>query len=110
MYLLTNEIEEDVETLKKIILENIPTEQIWLFGSYAYGTPNENSDIDVYVVMKDNSTIRELDAMVAVDVARYKKIHRPLDILVVKSEKFMKRKEIPTIERKIVREGIKIYG
>jgi hypothetical protein len=48
--------------------------------------------------------------MVAVDMARYKKIYRPIDILVVKSEQFIKRKEIPTIERKIVREGIKIYG
>jgi len=110
MNLLTNEIKEDIEVLKEIILENIPTEQIWLFGSYAYGTPNKNSDIDVYVVMKDNSSMRELDAMVAVDMARYKKIHRPLDIVVVKSEKFTKRKEIPTIERTIVREGIKIYG
>jgi len=110
MSLLAGEIKEDIEVLKKIILENIPTEQIWLFGSYAYGTPNKNSDIDVYVVMKDNSSMRELDAMVAVDMARYKKIHRPLDVLVVKSEEFMKRKEIPTIERKIVREGIKIYG
>ncbi|MCL1948105.1 MAG: nucleotidyltransferase domain-containing protein [Chitinivibrionia bacterium] len=110
MNLIANEIKEDIEILKKIILENIPTEQIWIFGSYAYGTPNKNSDIDVCVVMKDFSTMRELDAMVAVDVARYKIIHRPLDILVVKSEKFKKRKEIPTIERKIVREGIKIYG
>jgi len=24
-----------------------------LFGSYAYGTPNEDSDIDLYVVTKD---------------------------------------------------------
>ena len=107
---MTSEIKKDIETLKKIIIKNVPTEQIWLFGSYAYGTPDKNSDIDVFVVMKENSPIRELDAMVAVDVARYKKINRPLDILVAKSENFKKRREIPTIERKIFREGIKIYG
>ncbi len=27
---------------------------ILLFGSYAYGTPDENSDIDILVVTKDN--------------------------------------------------------
>ncbi|HRF57283.1 MAG TPA: nucleotidyltransferase domain-containing protein [Campylobacterales bacterium] len=25
-----------------------------LFGSYTYGTPDENSDIDLYVVTKDD--------------------------------------------------------
>ena len=30
------EIRDDLETLKAIILEKVPTDQIWLFGSYAY--------------------------------------------------------------------------
>lgn len=108
--MLVGEIKKDIETMKDIILKNVPTKQIWLFGSYAYGTPNKDSDIDLYVVMNDNSDMRELDAMVAIDAARYKKINKPLDVLVSKSKIFEKRKEIPTIERKIFREGIKIYG
>ena len=32
------EIKDDLETLKEIILQKVPTDQIWLFGSYAYGT------------------------------------------------------------------------
>ena len=41
------EIKDDLEILKEIILEKVPTDQIWLFGSYAYGTPNKNSDNEI---------------------------------------------------------------
>lgn len=46
----------DIEALKHEIVERLkPLEpdKIILFGSYAYGTPNEDSDIDLYVVTKD---------------------------------------------------------
>ena len=46
------EIKDDLETLKEIILEKVPTDQIWLFGSYAYGTPHKDSYIDIYIVTK----------------------------------------------------------
>ena len=47
----------DIEELKKEIVERfIPLnpEKIILFGSYAYGIPGEDSDIDLYVVTSDN--------------------------------------------------------
>ncbi|SMC09490.1 nucleotidyltransferase domain-containing protein [Nitratiruptor tergarcus] len=46
----------DIEKLKKEIVERLkPLEpdKIILFGSYAYGEPNEESDIDLYIVTKD---------------------------------------------------------
>jgi len=30
-------------------------EMIYLFGSYAWGTPDKESDIDLYIVVKDSS-------------------------------------------------------
>lgn len=40
-----------------IVEKLLPTEpeKIILFGSYAYGEPNENSDIDILVVAKDET-------------------------------------------------------
>ncbi len=35
-------------------LKKIDPEKVILFGSYAYGTPTEDSDIDLYVVTKDD--------------------------------------------------------
>lgn len=47
----------DIELLKHEIIERLKplnVEKVILFGSYAYGTPNEESDIDLYVVTKDD--------------------------------------------------------
>jgi len=46
----------NIEELKHEIVERLKPldpEKVILFGSYAYGTPNEDSDIDLYVVTKD---------------------------------------------------------
>ena len=31
---------EDINKIRDIIIKTVPTEKIYLFGSYAYGTPN----------------------------------------------------------------------
>jgi len=105
------EIKDDLETLKEIILEKVPTDQIWLFGSYAYGTPHKDSDIDIYIVMKDDAQMRELDAMSEVHGARiFRRTKKPVDILALKRNRFDYRAENFSMERKIKREGVKIYG
>jgi len=47
----------DIEKLKPLIIEKLKPlnpVRIILFGSYAYGTPNENSDVDLYIVTNDD--------------------------------------------------------
>jgi len=54
----------DIEVLKDEIVERLKPlnpDKIILFGSYAYGTPNEDSDIDLFLV-KDTED-RNYDAM-----------------------------------------------
>jgi predicted nucleotidyltransferase len=49
----------DIEVLKNEIVERLKPlkpDKIILFGSYAYGTPNEESDIDLFLI-KDDLTI-----------------------------------------------------
>lgn len=78
----------DIEALKHEIVERLKPldpDKIILFGSYAYGTPNEDSDIDLYVVTKDefipqsyeekrnvtraiSSAIRDLRSKTAIDL------------------------------------------
>lgn len=46
-----------IESIKKEIIENLRTidpVKVILFGSYAYGTPDQDSDIDLYIVTKEN--------------------------------------------------------
>ncbi|MCL2312281.1 MAG: nucleotidyltransferase domain-containing protein [Firmicutes bacterium] len=105
------EIKDELETLKEIILEKVPTDQIWLFGSYAYGIPHKDSDIDIYIVMKDDAQMRELDAMDEVNGGRIeRRMLKPCDILALKRSRFDYRAENFSMERKIKKEGVKIYG
>lgn len=48
----------DIELIKKEIVDRLrPLDpaKVILFGSYAWGKPDEDSDIDLYVVTKDDS-------------------------------------------------------
>lgn len=49
----------DIEALKPEIIERLMPlnpDKIILFGSYAYGTPNEDSDIDLFIVKSIDKT------------------------------------------------------
>ena len=102
-------VKTEINKLKEHIISAVPVEQIYLFGSYAYGNPGVDSDLDIFVVIKDEVKIRELDASILIrqKIADYQTM--PLDLIVVKKSQYMERKAAPTLERKIAREGILIY-
>jgi len=60
------------------IVEYFRPEKIILFGSYAYGTPSPDSDVDLLVVMP---TRNELEQAVRID-ERIRRRGFPLDLLV----------------------------
>ncbi|PIU29024.1 MAG: nucleotidyltransferase domain-containing protein [Candidatus Hydromicrobium americanum] len=103
-------IRDELNTLKDIIIKTIPVGRIFLFGSYADGKPNIDSDLDIYVVMSDNAKIKEIDAMKLIRKAIRDKKTMPVDIVVIKENKFNKRKSSITIERQIEQDGILLYG
>ncbi|GHV76657.1 hypothetical protein AGMMS49942_14780 [Spirochaetia bacterium] len=104
-------IRNELDTLTKIIVDTVPVDQIYLFGSYAYGTPRKDSDLDLYVVLSDEAPMRDLEAMDAIGLAIYKKQNRAIDLLVHKKDKFLDRSTgKTTIERVVLTEGMKIYG
>lgn len=103
-------IQDELNILKDIILETVPVEQIFLFGSYAGGTPHVDSDLDLYVVMSDNVNIREIDVMRLIRKAIRDRKTMSVDVIVGKKDKFNQLKSIPGIERQIMREGMVLYG
>jgi len=46
-------INNEILAVKEIILKTVDCEKIYLFGSYANNTQRENSDYDLYVVLKN---------------------------------------------------------
>jgi predicted nucleotidyltransferase len=61
------------------IVSKLRPEKIILFGSYAYGNPTPDSDVDLLVIMKTKA--REIDRYIAVSNILYPR-QFPLDILV----------------------------
>jgi predicted nucleotidyltransferase len=107
---MNNIIRSELETLKEIIIRTVPVEQIWLFGSYAYGIPQKDSDLDLYIVLKDEITMRMVDAAITIRQAIGRKKTMPVDVVTNTLSKYNERTQLPTLERTISREGIKIYG
>ena len=103
-------LKQNLDDITKIIADTVPVESIYLFGSYAYGNPNKDSDLDLYIVFKDELPMRELDAIRSVRIAIDHLKNMPMDILGLKQNRFDDRKIYATLERKIAREGIKLYG
>ncbi|MCL2513236.1 MAG: nucleotidyltransferase domain-containing protein [Oscillospiraceae bacterium] len=102
-------IQKELDLIKESILKTVPAEEIYLFGSYAYGTPREDSDLDIYVVVPDDAgNLTELQADVRMEL--WNKKSRPLDLLMGRNKVFNRRKTSPTLERVIYRDGVKLYG
>jgi len=107
---MDKEIQSEVDKLKELIINAVPVEQIYLFGSYAYGTPHKDSDLDLYIVLKDNLPMRDLDAGLQISLAIARKKSMPVDIIAKNKKDFLSRLEDYTLERKVTRDGIRIYG
>jgi predicted nucleotidyltransferase len=99
---------EEIPKIRDMILETLgdDCEKIILFGSYAYGTPREESDIDIYVVLKDGSK-NPLLAMEDIGVAFVKhKYYEPVDVLANYKSRYAYRSMGPTLERTIANKGV----
>ncbi|MDR2571746.1 MAG: nucleotidyltransferase domain-containing protein [Oscillospiraceae bacterium] len=106
---MNEQLRESLEIVKESVLKAVPATAIYLFGSHAYGEPNADSDLDIYVVvpkkeMCDSETYSEIV------MGMYKKVSTPVDLFLREESAFNYRVSAPTLERKIHREGIKVYG
>ena len=107
---MDQKIQKELDLIKDTIINTVPTEAIYLFGSYAYGSPNQESDLDIYVVIPDIVQTHPLDVGIAIRKnLRYKK-SMAIDLLVGKSSVFNRRKQSLTLENTIAEEGLMIYG
>lgn len=69
---------KDIRNKVRTIAENFDPEKIILFGSYASGTPNPDSDVDLMVIINTESSTWEL----SVEISQLLKHSFPIDIIV----------------------------
>ena len=107
---MDTKIQAELDKLKELIVNAVPVEQIFLFGSHAYGAPRDGSDLDLYVVLSDDVPMRDLDAGLQIRMAIARKKSMPVDIVAKKKSDFLSRLDDITLERTVSQDGIRIYG
>ncbi len=98
-----------IEEAKNRLVKVYDPLAIYLFGSYAWGTPDEDSDLDFLVVVdktdekRHGMLVKGHRALIDLDVSK--------DIIVYTKDEFDQRAEdITTLGYKIKRSGRKIYA
>ena len=99
------DILKSIEKYIEIISKYYKIDAIILFGSYAKGTNNENSDIDIAVVSSDITDTFD-------DMAKLMRLTWEIDLRIephpIKTEEF-KENETPFIDE-VIKTGIELYA
>ena len=87
------------------VAERFLPDKIILFGSYAYGTPNEDSDVDILVVMPCRDRINQ-----AVDIRWHLPVPFSMDLIVRTPKQLAERLRIgDSFMTEIVTQGKVLY-
>ena len=110
----TVRLSEELETRIIDALAPLHPEKVILFGSYAWGEPTEDSDIDLYVVTQDDflpATWREKRDIVRAVSNRILDLRTEYAIDLIVHTKPMHRQFIETdssFARQVVNEGVRL--
>lgn len=97
------------EVMNKIS-KKFNTKKIFLFGSYAYGQPSNDSDLDICIII-DLDNKRKIDMVRDIRRELSSLFKSPLDILLYEESEFNERANLKnTLEYKILKNGLMIDG
>ena len=104
-------INKEIIAIKDCILQAVGSdcEKIILFGSHAYGSPGENSDYDVFVILKDSAEKPILILQKIYGKLAQNPNYKTVDVLANYRSRFEVRSKLPTIERTIAQKGVILY-
>ena len=100
----------EIRQIADIIRQAVPAERIYLFGSYAYGTPNEHSDYDFYVVIPDGS-MRPIEARQQAKRSLIPlRLGKAVDVLADTHSSFSgMRNMINSVEKEVAQKGVLLF-
>jgi len=99
-----------IDQIVTFITSKISPERIVLFGSYARKENNENSDIDILIIVKNLENERKITGLLYKELLNTN-ISIPIDFLAIDYDKYNKLKDkIGYIYKTIEKEGKILYG
>ena len=107
--IVDHHISEELNLLRNTLAAKFQVRQIILFGSFAYGNPNVDSDIDVCVIA-DFSGRRKIEVIREIRRELTDLILSSLDILLYQEHEFKERAALSgSLEYKILHQGVLLY-
>ncbi len=101
---------KQINRLANTIVKKFSTKKIYLFGSYAYGEPQSESDIDLCVIT-DLGNKRKIELIRNIRREINLNFQIPIDILLYDEKEFNERAiHQNTLEHQILNQGILING
>ncbi len=98
-----------IDEVKNCLIKLYKPTEIYLFGSYAWGNPDEESDLDLLVVVEEQPANRH-QLLVAGHRALID-VDAPTDIVIYTKDEFEKlANDITTLGYKIKHKGKRIYA
>ena len=102
--------EAQIQAVVRRIVAGYAPDQIILFGSYAYGTPNEHSDLDLLII-KHNAEAKRVERGIAVRQLMWDTDAPAMDILIRTPEEMTARTALYyTVEAQAVQKGRILYA
>ena len=97
---------EEIKKFVEEIVKKFSPEKIILFGSYGYGRPDEESDVDLFVIMNTKKSSIAQEVEIRMEIER----SFPLDLIVMTPEEIKKRiKQGDTFIQTILEKGEVLY-
>jgi len=97
---------EELERIVDQIVDNFHPRKIILFGSYAYGRPNRDSDVDLLIVMESKERPARLSGKISAAI----KHPFPIDILVKTPQQIERRLAIgDPVVKEATSKGMVLY-
>jgi len=98
-----------LQTATQRLVAEFQPEQIWLFGSHAWGTPGEDSDIDLMVIVPQSG-----ERPIRRDQRAQRCLGRLLisaDVLVRTRQEVNRVRKVPgSLTHEVLQKGRKVYG
>jgi len=100
---------ELLSRISACIVKDMQPEKIVLFGSYAWGTPRSDSDIDLFVVVPSSDQPSYKRARAVYRCLR--DIAVPFDVIVQTQDELARTVSLPSsFEHKVMEQGKVLYG
>jgi len=100
----------EIQHITEVIRQAVPAEQIYLFGSYAYGQPNEDSDYDFFLVIPDGM-MRPIEARQRAKRSLIPlRLGIPVDVLAATNSDFSDMRDmINSVEKEVAQKGVLLF-